>query len=486
MFKAIFMAVGLMLAGSAWAADLAAVKQAAIGEAEALAPDMERLARELWQYSEPSMKEEKSAELLAKYMEKQGFKVERGVAGMKTAFVATWSMGGSGKPVVGILAEYDALPGVGNEAVPRKQPVGGKITPGHGCGHNLFGAGSVGAAVALKRAMQKNKINGTVKLFGCPAEEIAVGKVYMARAGAFGGLDGVMDWHPHPFTDVNNISSRAANIFQVEFYGKTAHSSGDPWNGRSALDAAQLMNMAADMMREHVPPTTRIHYVISDGGSAPNVVPDYARVWYFVREVDRESVEKTYQWLVDAARGAALMTQTREKVTLISGIYNLNLNRPFQEAEEKNLQLVGAPKYTQEEQAFAKAMQRELDVKEAGFDDTVHALKPAPEPVSGTSTDVGDVSWNAPTVTLKVATAPAGAPWHSWAVAASGGTSGGMKGAVVAAKVMAATGVDMMMDPDLLARAKKFFDASTAGKPYKCALPADRTEVILPGRTAEK
>ena len=243
-------------------------------------------------------------------LEEAGFSIESGVAGMPTAFVATY---GSGRPVIGVLAEYDALPGVGNAPVPEREPREDGVTSGHGCGHNLFGAASVAGAIALKRMMEDQGIEGTIKLFGTPAEETVVGKVYMAKAGVFDGLDAVIDWHPGTETEVKNQKGRAMNNFEVEFFGQAAHAAADPWNGRSALDAVEMMNYGANLLREHVMPTTRIHYVIPNAGQAPNVVPEYAKVWYYVRDIDRESVEKHYDRLLKIAEGAALATNTEHK-----------------------------------------------------------------------------------------------------------------------------------------------------------------------------
>ena len=257
---------------------------------------------------------------------------------MPTAFVASF---GSGSPVIGVLAEFDALPSIGNAIVPRKEPREDGYPHGQGCGHNLFGAGSVGAAVAIKRTMEAHGLSGTVRLFGTPAEETVVGKVYMAKAGLFDDLDAALDWHPSLETKVSNQSGQAMNNFEVEFYGQAAHSAADPWNGRSALDAVEMMNYGANMMREHVRPTTRIHYVIPSAGEAPNVVPEYARVWYYVRDTARAPVDKYYDRLLKIAEGAALATATEFKVTLLTGVHSMLLNRPLQEAMQANLEYGG-------------------------------------------------------------------------------------------------------------------------------------------------
>ena len=461
----------LLLLAPAAAQTLPELKKAAEAEIAALRDDIRDISMELWKLSETALKERRSAEMLIRYLEKQGFRVERNVAGMPTAFVATY---GSGRPIIGVLAEYDALPGVGNKPLPRKAARDDGVTSGHGCGHNLFAAGSVAAAVAMRRVTEKYGLPGTVRLYGTPAEETLVGKVYMAKEGVFDDLDAALEWHPSTKTKVRNQPGRAMNNFEVEFFGQAAHASGDPWNGRSALDAVELMNHAVNMMREHVKPTARIHYVIPNAGDAPNVVPEYAKVWYYVRDVDRESVERSYNWILKIAEGAAMATRTTHKVHLIAGAHEYNLNRPLQEAMQKNLEAVGPPKFTEEEQAFARKLQEFLKVETKGFDAELKPLKPEPEPVEGGSTDVAEVSYITPTVGLQVTTAAAEIPWHSWATTACHGTGAGVKGAVVAAKVLALTGIDLLVDAELRKKAKEFFLEKTGGKPYQCPIPKDQ------------
>jgi aminobenzoyl-glutamate utilization protein B len=390
---------------------------------------------------------------------------------MPTAFVAAW---GSGEPVIGILAEYDALPGIGNAAVPFKQLRTDGVTSGQGCGHNLFGAGSVAGAMALKRTMERHGIEGTVRLYGTPAEETVVGKVYMAKADLFDDLDAAITWHPGLETETDNEPSRAMNNFTVEFFGQAAHSSADPWNGRSALDAVELMNHGVNMMREHVKPTARIHYVMPSAGEAPNVVPEYAKVWYYVRDVNRESVGEYYQWILKIAEGSALATRTEHRVSLITGVHATLLNRPLQEAVQRNLELAGAPEFSDEDQAFARELQKALGIEEKGLNAEIEPLADEELPVSGGSTDVAEVSRITPTVQFSVTTAAADIPWHSWATSASHGTEGAVKGANVAALVIALTGVDMLTDADLLRRAKSVFAEMTGGKPYEAPIPKEQ------------
>ncbi len=452
------------------------LKVEAISETDELRPLIHEMASELWEHSEIALREVKSAELLSKALEENGFSVNRGVAGMPTAFVATY---GSGKPVIGILAEFDALPGVGNEAVPRKEPRKDGVTSGQGCGHDLFGAAAVGAAIAVKKVLEGNGIPGTVKLFGCPAEETVVGKVYMARDGIFAGLDAALDWHPGDETKVKNQPGLANNNFTVEFFGKTAHGAADPWNGRSSLDAVELMNYGVNLLREHVKPSARIHYVISHGGDAPNVVPDYARVWYFVRDINRERVEDLYSRVLNAAKGAALATDTEYKVTLITGVHEYLINRPLQEAFQRNLELVGPAPYTEEDQEFARTLQENLGIESAGYKTEILPLSDTIESASGGSTDVAEVSYLTPTAGFSITTAAYGIPWHSWSATACHGTPGGRESAVTAAKVLAATALDLFTDDELVSRCREAFREATEGKEYVSPIPEGQA-VILP------
>jgi aminobenzoyl-glutamate utilization protein B len=454
-----------------FASRLEALKKDALAEVDETRETIGRIATTLWDYSETALLEHRSAAYLIEILEAAGFRVTSGVADMPTAFVAEF---GRGEPVIGILAEYDALPGVGNAVVPRRQPRADGVASGHGCGHNLFAAASVGGAIALSRVLGRENLPGTIRVFGTPAEETLVGKVYMAKAGVFDNLDAVIDWHPGTATGVRNQPGRAMNSFEVEFFGQAAHSSADPWNGRSALDAVELMNHGVNLMREHVRPTARIHYVIPSGGEAPNVVPEYARVWYYVREVNREEVRKYYEWILKIAEAAAMATETTHKVALITGVHEYLLNRPIQEAMQKNLELVGPVEFTEEEQEFARSLQERLGVERKGYDAEIRPLSDSLEPVEGGSTDVAEVSYLAPTAGFRVTTAAAGVPWHSWATTACHGSSAGKRAAFVAAKVIAATGVDLLADGDLMARARQSFRDATEGRPYVSPVPADQ------------
>ncbi len=474
----VLLAVGLLLPTPPGVAQqLPPAKATALTAVEALRGEIRDLSMEIWQFAELALLEESSARVLADFLEAEGFTVERGVADMPTAFVATF---GSGRPIIGILAEYDALPGIGNAAVPRKEPRADGYPHGHGCGHNVFGAASAAAAVALKRTMEAHGLTGTIRLYGAPAEETVVGKVYMAKAGLFNDLDATLDWHPGLETRVSNQSGQALNNFEVEFFGQAAHAAADPWNGRSALDAVEMMDYGANLLREHIRPSARIHYVIPAAGEAPNVVPEYARVWYYVRDTARAPVEAIYGRLLKIAEGAALGTATEYKVTLVTGVHQMLLNRPLQEAMQANLVRVGAPGFTEEDQAFARELQSFLKIEEKGLDTEIKPLKAEPEPPGGGSTDVAEVSWIAPVVSLSVTTAAAGIPWHSWATTASHGTEGAVRGAEVAAKVLALTGVDLLLSPELVRQARAFWEEKTGGRPYVSPVPGDQ-KPPLPG-----
>jgi aminobenzoyl-glutamate utilization protein B len=452
---------------------LSPAKRTVLEAVDVLADEIHDMSMTLWEFAETALLERRSASFLADLLEGEGFTVERGVADMPTAFVAAYTHG-EGGPTIGVLAEYDALPGVGNDPVPERAARADGVSSGQGCGHNLFGAGSVGAAIALKRAMQKENLEGTVRLYGTPAEETVVGKVYMAKAGLFDDLDAALEWHPGLETEVRNQPGRALNNFTVEFRGQAAHASSDPWNGRSALDAVELMNYGVNLMREHIHPTARIHYVIPSAGEAPNVVPEYARVWYYVRDTARVTVESYYERILKIAEGAAIATRTEHETFLITGVHETWLNRPLQEATQANLDLVGAPRYPDAFQSFATEMQNNLGIAREGLDLEVRPLADGPKPPEGGSTDVAEVSYITPTVGFSVTSAPAGVPWHSWATTAAHGTEWAVQAADVAARVLALTGVDLLTNPELVRRARAFWTEKRAGEPYRSPIPQDQ------------
>jgi aminobenzoyl-glutamate utilization protein B len=421
-----------------------AVKKEIMSSIDARYADYRAAALRIWEYAEVGYKEYKSTVLLQDILKKAGFSVEAGVAEIPTAFVATY---GSGKPVIGILAEFDALPGLSQQAVPEKKPQP-SLSAGHACGHHLFGVASVAAGIALKEQMEKNGLKGTIKVYGTPAEEGGGGKVYMVRAGLFDGVDVVMHWHPGSRNAANPSSSLANISAKFRFYGLSAHAAGAPDRGRSALDAVEAMNHMVNLMREHIPSDTRIHYVITEGGKAPNVVPDYAEVYYYARHPKRDVLAGIFERIKKAAEGAALGTETRVEVEIINGVYDLLPNEPLARLMHTNLEQVGGVTYTPEEIEFGRKIQQSLigsspDISTASRVDPFNPVAQG----SGGSTDVGDISYVVPTVGLVTATWIPGVPAHSWQAVACGGTDIGIKGMMVAAKTLALTGLDLLNDP---------------------------------------
>ncbi len=430
---------------------------------EQTTPIIQRIAHEVWQFAELSLQEIKSAQLIIQFLQEQGFTItSKGTAGVPTAFIAEF---GQGSPTLGFLVEYDALPGLANEPVPYREPRKDRVTSGHGCGHNLLGAGSIGAAIALKNVLTAEKLPGTIRVYGCAAEETEGAKVYMAREGLFKDLDAALHWHPSSSAEVSNYRSAAINQLKIEFFGQGAHAGGSPWLGRSAVHAAELCAHGINLMREHVEPTARLHYIYESAGLAPNVVPDYARLCLYIRDSDRAHVDANTSWAKQIAEGAALATQTVAKVLVYTGLYDLLPNSPLAERMQANLENVGAPTFTNEEQAFAREIQRNYSVKPEGM-----ALKTMPlgdeNRAMGFSTDVGDVSWNTPTMGCGMPTMPLGVSVHTWAATACHGMSIGLKGALQAARVLAWTGFEIMTDAELRQTARADFERRVREKPY--------------------
>ena len=428
-----------------------------------VSPEIEKVANQLWEISEVSLLEVKSSDYLKEELKKSGFKmISEGTAGVPTAFIAEY---GSGKPVLGIMLEYDALPELGNEAVPHKEPRKDGVTSGHGCGHNLIGSGALGAAMAIKDLMEEKKIHGTVRVFGGAAEETEGAKVYMARDGLFEDVDALLHWHPLNYAAVFNIRTAAQSQMYIEFTGKTSHAGFTPWLGRSALDGVELFLSGINLMREHVRPTARIHYIIKKGGVAPNIVPQEASVVLTYRDETRANVEEGVSWIKDIAKGAAIATQTKALAVDYYGMYDLLPNTPMAERVHKHLETVGLPEYTPEEIEFAKELQKSAGIEPTGMS---KEIMPIPdEPTTGGSTDVGDVSWQTPTMGVLMPGVPENISMHSWMATSSHGTSIGVKAAVGAAKVLALTGIDLLVDHDFLAAAKEDFAKRTEGFKYK-------------------
>ena len=416
--------------------------------------ELTSLSDKIWEAAEVAFREDKSAEYLIEYAEANGLTIERGLAGMPTAFTASY---GKGKPVIGIIGEFDALPGLSQTTAPYRDELieGGA---GHGCGHNLFGTASLGAAIAIKELIEKGSIEGTVKFFGTPAEEKFFGKLWMIREGVFDDVDICMDWHPADKTEANVQPSLALVDFMVEFTGQSAHASMDPWNARAANDALELYTSGINAYREHVKPSVRMHYHIQDAGQVVNVVPDYSRIWVRVRDITKEGLQPVYDHVKKMAGGAAIMANVEHKVSLISGIHDLLPNRTGGAAMQKNLEALGDIQYTQEEIDFALEMQRNNGKPEIGIDGKIRSLRETLKSPGGGSTDVGDVSYNVPVVSLNATTAPTGVPWHSWSVVARSGMSIGHKGMLYAAKALGMTMVDIFKDSRLRDDIKREFD----------------------------
>lgn len=430
-------------------------KKQAIADLQQKYPEYKNIALQIWNYAEVGYKEYKSSALLQKTLKDNGFSVDAGVADMPTAFVATY---GSGKPVIGILAEFDALPGLAQDSVGQKEALKGKDA-GHGCGHNLFGTASTAAGIELKKLIVEKHLQGTIKVYGCPAEEGGGGKVYMVRAGLFQNVDVVLHWHPGAENGVQYGTTLAVIAAKFRFHGLAAHAAAAPEKGRSALDGVESMDNMVNMMREHVPSDSRIHYVITDGGKAPNVVPDFAEVYYMVRNYNREVDQQIFDRIVNAAKGAALGTGTTVDYELIDGDYDILPNRPLAEAMQKNLEMVGGVNYSPQDLTFAKKIQSSFNYKVPAPTNAMLVNPLTDKPGFGSaSSDVGDVSWNVPTIGLGAATWVPGTPAHSWQAAACGGTDIGVKGMMVAAKTITLTGLDLLQDKSLIEKAKADFD----------------------------
>lgn len=408
------------------------------------------IAQAIWEWAELGYQETQSAGLLQKTLQEAGFSIEAGVAEIPTAFIASY---GSGEPVIGILGEYDALPGISQAAVPEKQVVkeGGA---GHACGHHLFGTASSAAAIAIKDWLQKTGTKGTVRFYGTPAEEGGAGKVYMVRAGLFDDVDAVLHWHPSSSNSANASSSLANKSAKFRFYGRAAHAAGAPERGRSALDGVEALNYMVNLMREHVPADSRIHYVITKGGEAPNVVPAFAEVFYYTRHPEMQMVRDIFERVVQAAEGAAKGTGTRMEYEVIHGIYNVLPNETLSRIMHKNLEMVGGVQYNEKETAFAKKIMTSYETKATLKNAQIIQPFQVFRKGRGGSTDVGDVSWAVPTAGMAAATWVPGTGAHSWQAVAAGGMSIGKKGMLVAAKTIALTAIDIYRNPSVTEKAK--------------------------------
>lgn len=438
------------------------------------APSYVQTSRQIWEQPELGYQESQSSANLQSVLRKAGFTVTAGVAGEPTAFVASY---GEGQPVIGILGEFDALPGLSQDTVPERKPlVSG--APGHACGHNLLGSGAALAAASLREYMEQNHVKGTLRYYGTPAEEGGSGKVYMLRAGVFKDVDVVLQWHPSDHNAINNGGMLAIVSAKFTFHGVAAHAAAAPDRGRSALDAVMLMGTGVEYLREHVPSNTRLHYTITKGGVAPNVVPDLAELYIMARSPSLNTLDNVWSRVAKIGEGATLMTETHLDTRVIGASANIIGNDVLAKVAQRNLEQVGGYTYTDTEKQFAVALQKTLppeSVKDLNRTETVQPLTPFDPNAPSASTDVGDISWNVPTIGFGTATFVPGVAPHTWQAAASAGMSIGQRGMVVAAKALALTGADLFASPQLVKEAHEEFQRQLHDKTYRSLIPADQT-----------
>jgi aminobenzoyl-glutamate utilization protein B len=443
-----------------------------------------KLSDDIWECAELGLLEYRSVKILVDKLNAHGFTIQKGVGGMPTAFFADY---GKGKPVIGVMGEYDALPGLSQKVSTEKEELK-RGAPGQGCGHNIHGASGLAGAIAIRYAMEKHRLEGTVRFFGTPAEESASGKVWMVRAGVFDGVDAVLSHHPSSMNYASLASSLANNSVKFHFKGKTSHAAGSPEHGRSALDAVELMNIGVNFLREHVVQDSRIHYVIEEGGGQPNVVPGYARSWYLIRAPKRYMVDHIYERVLKIAKGATLMTETELEIEFIKGIYNKIPSKVLSTVVTANMREVGTPSYTNEELEWAAELTKSVSkdakigslrkTQRPGWENLVDVVMDTSVPdawndgiVSPGSTDVSDVSWMAPTMEFSTASWPLGTPGHSWMNVAASAHSIGHKSLIFASKVIATSGLELLSSCELRDKAWTEHAQRTMGKEYKPPIP---------------
>jgi aminobenzoyl-glutamate utilization protein B len=474
----------ISLARPAHAADpppaaLTPVQKDMVAYIDSMRTDLVAMNQEIWTYAEVGLEEHRSAARLAGALKKAGFKVKEGVSGMPTAFVAEY---GSGKPVIGILAEYDALPELSQQATGERKPVSGRTT-GHGCGHSALGTAAIGGALAIKEVYDKHKLKGTIRVYGTPAEETLIGKVYMVLDGQFNDLDACLHWHPGARNKLWYGSSKACISAKFTFTGLAAHASGSPERGRSALKGVELMNIGINYMREHVKEDSRIHCVVTNGGGQPNVVPPTAQVWYYCRANNHNDAAANFDWMTEIADGAAKMTRTKVQVQIDTDCHEIIPNLPLSKVIYKSMQKIGPPVFDEADRDLARQLQAPLRAEfglkeEKAIRDTLEKLDDKPDAPDGGSTDVGDISWHVPTSGFGTVCFAAGSPGHSWQNVAAIGSPIGHKGMIVATKVMALSAVDLLTDPQALKEAKADFDQRMKDRKYTTKIP--------PGQKAPK
>ncbi len=443
-------------------------KQELFASIERREADSWQAALKIWEWAEPGYQEKQSAALLSGMLRDAGFKVERRVADIPTAFTATI---GSGAPVIGMLGEFDALPGLSQTAEPERKAREGAYY-GHGCGHHLFGVASASAAIALGEQIRAGKIRGTLRFYGCPAEEGGAAKVFMVRAGLFDDCDTVLHWHPSSKNTAGDRTCLARIAAKFRFYGISAHAAGAPEQGRSALDAVELTNFATQLLREHTPDFTRIHHVVTHGGDAPNVVPNFAEVYYYIRHPEADVVRTLYPRLVKCAQAGALATETKLEVVYLGGTMQILPNNTLAQIAKLNLEALNDLEYDEQEQQFAVRIQNSLAQPEPL--ESIRTVEDRSGELGKGSTDVGDVSWIVPTTGFSTACWVPGTPGHSWQAVAAGGTSIGRKGMQLAARVLAATAWDLYDNPQLVTAAKTEYRERLAGRKYESMLEKDQ------------
>jgi aminobenzoyl-glutamate utilization protein B len=462
-------AVLLIAASTTAGAQTSDARRALLQSIDANAQRLGELSRQIWEFAEVGYKEAKSSALLRDELKAAGFSIQDGVAGMPTAFVATW---GSGKPVIGLMGEFDALPGLSQETAPeQKARVAG--APGHGCGHNLFGVASMAAALAVKQQMESRKMPGTIRFFGTPAEEGGNGKVYMVRAGLFDDVDVALHWHPSDRNVASKTSTLAVISAKFRFKGIAAHAASAPDKGRSALDAVMIMTHAVDLLREHIPEESRLHYIITKGGVAPNVVPESAEIYMYARHPRIDVLDGIWERIIKTAEAGALATGTAMEMEIVGSTPELLPNDAMISLLDRNLREVGGVTYTDDERAFAEALQKTFVAGTTRSVNEAATIRPPDEPLTIGSTDAADVSWVVPSGWLLAATYVPGTSGHTWQATACTGGSIGRKGMLVAAKTLALTALDLLTDPAKVTAARASFDKVKAGRPYKSRIPAD-------------
>lgn len=444
-------------------------RRALLQSIEQNAQRLGELSRQIWEFAEVGYKETKSSALLRDELKAAGFSIQEGVADMPTAFVATW---GSGKPVIGLMGEFDALPGLSQENVPEQKPRTAGA-PGHGCGHNLFGVASMAAAIAVKQQLEARKLPGTIRFFGTPAEEGGNGKVYMVRAGLFDDVDVALHWHPNDRNVASRTSTLAVISAKFRFKGVAAHAASAPDKGRSALDAVMVMTHAVDLLREHIPEESRLHYIITKGGVAPNIVPENAEIYMYARHPRIDVLDGIWERIIKTAEAGALATGTTMEMEIVGSTPELLPNDAMISLLDRNLREVGGVTYTADERAFAEALQKTFVAGTARPIDEAATVRQPDDPLTIGSTDAADVSWVVPSGWLLAATYVPGTPGHTWQATACTGGSIGRKGMIVAAKTLALTAMDLLTDPAKVAAARASFDKVKAGRPYKSRIPAD-------------